>query len=553
MGWLKEIFSPYRSSEKGNGGKRRSIAQIATNRLTPSDWRTLTPLEQLLTSNYVIRERARDLEKTNDFAERFLAEFEGNVPGPNGFTFQSCVRELQQQPDKKWKWVDDTVANNKIEEAVREFSLAQNYTVTGQFTRAEAETLIARMWARDGEVFVRKVPMADAKFGMKLQILEAERCDEMLNTVNKENGNIIKMGVEIDKWRRPVAYWFRKESTSSELWGAILYAGGHDRIEAQYIDHLFYQKYPNQTRGISLLVQSMVRMKRLSDYENAVLINAEISAKKMGFFSDKLPEDPQEMLVGTKQTETDAQGNEYETGDQVMKVEAGSFEDIGAKEFHQFAPDFPTAQHKDFFTTTAKTFSAGLIAPYSSLTNDLGEATYSSERSGKMTINEMWKLRQMRFVNRFSMPSFSTFLQFGILAGAVNLPMSKIEKFNKPFFIGRRWGLIDPLKDVMADALRVEYGFTTRTQILAENGYDIEEINAELAKEQQDAEAAGIKLKFNLEVPQAAALDEQEEEKKPADGAAKKKEREEDELITLALELLMKKRRNGHTHEKATV
>jgi lambda family phage portal protein len=521
---------------------RRSITATAMNRLTPGDWRQLNPLEQLLTSNYIIRERARNLEKTNDFAERFLMEFEANVPGPMGFTFQSYVRELMQDKNKNWIWQDDELANNKIEEAFALFSKSENFSVTGQFTRAEAESMMARMWARDGEVFVRIIPMQDAKFGMKVQVLEAELVDERLNTVNSTNGNVIKMGVEIDKWRKPVAYYIRKQTTTNQLWGSIQSTGEHERIDARFVMHLFYQKYPNQTRGISLLVQSMVRMKRLSDYEEAVLINAEISAKKMGFFSDKNPEVQEDLTVGAGITETDDQGNEYDSGNQVMDVSAGSFEDIGAKEFTAFSPEFPTAQHEPFVKATSKSFSAGLGVGYSSITNDLSEASWSSDRSGKATITELWKSRQMRFVNRFSMPMFTQWLEFAIYAGSLNLPIAKFDKFNQPIFIGRRWGYIDPLKDIMADALAVEYGFTTRTQILAERGFDVKEVNAELAKEQEDVKTAGITLKFNEELAMNAATLESASSEVPVDGAAKKREIEEDQVLVRAAAYLLGKK-----------
>ncbi|MHB1051338.1 MAG: phage portal protein [Bacteroidota bacterium] len=542
---LRGAPAPVAAPKPKRSSKRAVMSQIANNRLTPAGWRNLTPLEQLLTSNYVIRERARELEKTNDFAEKFLLEFEANVPGPNGFTFQSYVRELVQVKPKVWQWQEDSLANNKIEEAFAEFSKPGNYTVTGTMGREETEALICRMWARDGEVFLRKIPFADAKFGMKLQVLEAELVDETLNTVNKTNGNIIKMGVEIDKYRRPVAYYIRKQSTASMLWGSFSYAGDHDVIPADQICHLFYQKYPNQTRGISLLVQSMVRMKRLSDYEEAVLVNAEISAKKMGFFSDKDGEAPEDLTVGAKVTETDEQGNEYDTGDQVMEVAAGSFEDIGGKQFTAFEPEFPTAQHESFFKTTTHGISAGLGASYSALTNDLGDTSYSSARVGLLNEREIWKMRQKRVINRVLNSVFESFLQFGILSGAIVLPFSKFEKFNKPVFIGRRWGWVDPLKDAMADALAVEYGFDTRTQILAEKGKDIQEVNAELAKEQADVAELGIAIKFN-ETLAKAAIDSGKED---SDGAKKSRD-EEDELLARVAQILLSRKSNGHHKEK---
>ncbi len=542
----------------------RNIAAAGTGRLM-SHWNNLSTIEQELSANWIVRERARDLERNNDFAKKFLLEFETNVPSPTGFTFQSNVTEFRQV-EKTWQKVQDVLANSKIEEALADFSLAANCTVNGQHSFAGLQKLAALQFARDGEAFIRLVPNADAKYGMQLQIIEPEAVDEFLNT-NLPNGNIIKMGVELNVWRKPVAYYVRKRTTSNELWGAMFSAGDHDRIPAEQMLHLFDQRHPNQTRGISLLVQSMVRLKRLSDYEEAVLVNAQTAASKMGFFSDKNPEMPDENVFG-KTTVTDSTGTEVENEvdegadtepeNQQMDVSAGSFEDIGAKEFTAWEPEFPNAQHEMFVNTTTHAISAGLGSDYSSITNDLGDTSYSSARVGLLDSREIWKLRQIIVVDRLLLPFFAEWLKFAILSGTLNLPMSKYDKFNKPVFVGRRWGWVDPLKDIMADALAVEYGFTTRTQILAERGQDIQEINAELAQEQADADNAGIKLKFHEKQSAPAAAqdpndddntdDQSPNQNKKSNGKRGENEIEE-RILMNALQILLKRKSNGHgTH-----
>lgn len=564
--YFKDVFTPFgvRSATPSHPSSaplnaapkrmaKRTISAASFNRLTPADWKQLSTLEQTLTSNYVIRNRARELEKTNDFAEKFLKDAEANIPGPKGFTFQSNVRELKKQKQKdgseSWIWAQDVLANTKIEEAFADFSKSPNYTVDAQTSRAATEKLLTRMWMRDGEAFVRIIPTSSAKHGCSIMILEAEAVDENLNTVNKENGNVIKMGVEIDSWRRPVAYYVRKRSTSSELWGTILSTGNHETIPASQMLHIFTKKYPNQTRGISELVQSMIRLKRLSDYEEAVLINAQISAAKMGFFSDKNPENPDELTLGAGMTETDSEGNEYTSGDQSLDVSAGSMEDIGSKEFTAFTPEFPGNQHEMVVNTTMHAVSAGLGASYAAITNDLSDTSYSSSRVGLLNERELYKMRQEVFIERISVPIFSFWELYTILSGTLNLPISKLDKFNQPVFIGRRWTWVDPLKDIMASALAIEYGLDTRTQQLAEAGKDIQEVNAELAQEQADAENAGIKLKYHESAnANAAPVDPNEDPPANKKKQQNKSEQEEieDRILMQAASILMKKKTNGH-------
>src|SRR3990172_2334830 len=73
----------------------RAFAAAAVNRLTLDQTSSTSSLEMdLISSNWLIRERARQLSKDNDYAQRFILEFRANVVGSNGFTLQSDVREL---------------------------------------------------------------------------------------------------------------------------------------------------------------------------------------------------------------------------------------------------------------------------------------------------------------------------------------------------------------------------------------------------------------------------------------------------------------------------
>jgi capsid protein len=69
--------------------------------------------------------------------------------------------------------------------------------------------------------------------------------------------------------------------------------------------------------------------------------------------------------------------------------------------------------------------------------------------------------------------------------GAIKLPPQKFEKFNKPYWIGRRWQWVDPLKDVLANAEAVKQGFKTNSQVISEQGGDIYEVYEQLKLENE--------------------------------------------------------------------
>jgi len=67
--------------------------------------------------------------------------------------------------------------------------------------------LVVEGLVRDGEVLIRHIRNADNAFGYSLQILEPDFLDEEFNTSNPDNGNRIVMGVELNNFNRPEAFW----------------------------------------------------------------------------------------------------------------------------------------------------------------------------------------------------------------------------------------------------------------------------------------------------------------------------------------------------------
>jgi len=87
------------------------------------------------------------------------------------------------------------------------------------------------------------------------------------------------MGVEIDDWQRPVAYWF----SSAE--GDYYYAGRrYTRIPAAEIIHAYLPFRAGAWRGVPWNATALVRLHMLDGYEDAALVNARAGANNVGFF-----------------------------------------------------------------------------------------------------------------------------------------------------------------------------------------------------------------------------------------------------------------------------
>lgn len=463
----------------------RAFAAAAINRAT-SDWTsTRTTIDNdIRMGNPIVRERARDLEKNNDYAKGFIRGLRNNVVGPNGFMLQMNIKNPDGTPDKS--------ANDMIEESWEDFSQKEHCSVDGQMSLRAIEDLLMIYTGRDGEGMLRPIARKQSKYGIQLQIIEPETIDERYS-VRKDNGNVVKMGVEVDKWRRPINYYLLDTKPEYELYGFLQASYDHQIIPASEILHGYDRWYANQTRGVSWMVQSMIKMRMLTSYEEAAVINARVAASKMGFLVRK-------GFEGASYTGDDKDAD----GNIITSAEPASLEQLPAgMEFQPWDPQFPNQQHEMFMKSTLKGISTGLGMAYMSLTSDLAEANYSSMRAGLLPERDNYKRIQQWFIEMYLRPLFTRWLESAMLKGQIKfpsgktLPFEKFDKFNKPVFIGRRWEWVDPLKDAQAHLMLRRAGFESPYDIAGEQGKDLEDIYSDIAEAEKLAKKYSITLSFD--------------------------------------------------------
>lgn len=460
----------------------RSFTGARSDRST-ADWlNTGTTVNRDLRGELVeLRNRARDLTKNDPYARRFTRLCRMNVVGPNGFRLQVYAKDPPSKEFPTGK--PDYVANAIMEREFALWSRRSECTMGGQLTFRGVQDLVIQTFAREGEFLVQKIFDKESRYGFRLHVLDNEMLDETLNT-KLQNGNAVRMGIEFDKWSRPIAYYFKQGDVGLETYSS--YGMSQKRIPASEIYHQFDIEYASQARGFSVLAPVMIRMRMLQKYEEAALINARIGAAKMGFFET----DPEKATgEGYSGTDVDAGGNK------ITDVEAGSFEElpVGMK-LSAWNPEFPSEQHEPFVKSMLRGVASGLGTSYNMLANDLEGVNYGSLRGGLLDERENWMAVQRWFIESFLEPVFQDWLENAMLKSAVPLPFGKFDKFNAPVWIGRRWAWIDPLKDVQAQKEAVQAGFKTRTQVIAEGGDDREDVDLELALEKASAEKLGLKL-----------------------------------------------------------
>ena len=100
------------------------------------------------------------------------------------------------------------------------------------------------------------------------------------------------------------------------------------------------------------------------------------------------------------------------------------------------------------------------------------------------------------------------FLDMAVLSGALNLPTfdTEPERYKRVKWIPRSFEWIDPIKECQANKEAVKAGFKTQTQVLMEQGYDLEEVLNARKNEVDQAEELGLNFDTNVEVANSEQL-----------------------------------------------
>jgi lambda family phage portal protein len=415
-----------------------------------------------------IRNRARDLERNNEWVRGFLRSLENNVLGEAGIQLQMRVQEADGRFDE--------LANDRIEMAWWQWGRPGRCDLSGRYSWGDLQRLALRCLARDGEVLVRMVRRRD---GLRLQVVEADLLDVDDNRL-EANGNEVRFGVELDPDRRPVAYHLLGRHPG-DLDFQNVASRARIRVPADEIIHLFRPERPDQTRGLPWLVASMQRLKMLDGYAEAELVAARTGAAKMGFL--------------TKQTPDGWTGEIDGDGNLSMDASPGTIEELPpGVSFQSWDTNHPNSGYGDFVKNCLRGVATSLGISYNTLASDLEGVNYSSIRAGLLEEREVWKAVQRFMIEHLCELVFEEWLAIELLSGRLGLPFEKMWKFNAPEFRGRRWPWVDPKKDIEASILAVAHRHRSLRDVIAENGGDIYDVLRAAKADEELAASLGLSL-----------------------------------------------------------
>lgn len=478
------------------------------NRLT-TDW-ILAGIQsadqEVRSSLKVLKARSRELGRNNPHAIRYLQLKGDNVIGEDGILLQADVRDLDGEPAQK--------VNQAIEDAWNEWCEVGICTADGRSCFQDVERTSVIEEARDGDCFIRLLPAwRNNRFGFALQLIDPDQIDvDFMEPGGFDSKgawrNEIRMGIEIDRWGRAVAFhiWTGHPSEPS----------GRDqdrtRVPADQMIHWFRPYRVGQTRGVPDFAPVLLTIKMLAGYEESELVASRIAAAKGGFFEKGIDAVNATPLPGEDGKKTFT-----------MEVEPGLFESlpVGWK-FAPWDPKHPTDAFPAFHKAMLRTIATGLGVSYNVLSQDWESTSFSSSRMDERASRPTYAVVQQSLLRHVHNQVYREWLKWAVTTGALELPTRNPRDYYRCVWRPRGWEGVDRVKDAAADAAEVELGINSRTRIAAARGRNLEDVFQELAKEQQLAAELGISIS-NDEVIRAGGRrsddDEEDDENRRRNGS----------------------------------
>lgn len=421
-----------------------------------------------------LRARSREEAQNNGYYKGFLRDLTENVVGHQGFQLISKPMDSDTEVDLE--------AKSTIERHWKIWGLrAQRPELSGMAFKQFCKLLI-RSVAQDGEVFIwERAGSTVNPYRYSVQIVEPGAIDVELEEPETANGTTIKMGIEFDRSRFPVAYHVLASERDLEFFIPPSTGRRTIRVPSDQMIHIFLHDGVWQSRGVPWIHPALMRFNQLNKYEEAELVAARAGASKMGFISDA--ED------GTGYT-GDKDEDEADEDHLIEELEPGMIGRLKAGQtFTGFNPDHPNAVFKDFVKINLRGIAAALGESYNQFSQDLEGVSFGSLRQGALSERAVYMGLQEFVIEEALDRIFSNWLEMSLRAGAITnrngrpLPIERLEKFLEHEWQPRRWEWIDPLKDATADRLQKDDLTMSRSEIIRKRGRQPVEVFQEIAAE----------------------------------------------------------------------
>ncbi len=465
--WLtnlkRYLFGGSTPTYDGIGSGRRAMA-----------WQVGNPsaIAALAYSQNELCAKSRDLIRRNAWAAAGVEAFVANAIG-TGIKPQSMLL--------------NTVQREAIQALWRDWCVDADAAGLTDFYGLQA--LACRAMLEGGECLIRlryRRPEDALAVALQLQLLEPEHLPATLNQVLR-SGNVIRAGIEFDSLGRRVAYHLYRNHPGDGAFAPMSGAGGMEivRVPASEIIHLFRPLRPGQIRGEPWLARALVKLNELDQYDDAELVRKKTAAMFAGFITRLAPEDN---LMG--EGLSDANGVSF------AGLEPGTLQILEPGEDIKFSsPADLGNSYVEFMRQQFRAVAAAMGITYEMLTGDLSQVNYSSIRAGLLEFRRRCEaLQHGVIVHQLCRPIWSAWMEQAVLEDALQLPSFAQHRRSclAVKWIPQGWQWVDPKKEFDAMLTAIRAGLLSRSEAISAFGYDAEDIDREIAADNQRADELGL-------------------------------------------------------------
>lgn len=327
---------------------------------------------------------------------------------------------------------------------------------------------VADALVTDGESLL--ILRTDAEGALRLQHVPAEQLDEAYSLELGE-GRYIAAGIEYDSDDLPVAYHFRpaRPTDQFQTFRAPV------RVDAADVIHLFRRLGAAQTRGLSWFASTILPLNELSQLLDALQINAKVQSMMAGFVVDQNGTGPNPFDQGEG-------GNPLD-----LSLEPGVMRVLPQGWDVRFSTPQQMAGAVDLVAVSLRQISAGLQIPEFLLSNDMRGVNYSSARTALVQFRAHIEAIQHTLLVPALNRIWARWQLLESLRGSNTAdPAAKAEwHFPKP-----QW--VDPESDAKATREMLDMGLISRRMAVAQLGYDVAQVDAEIAADRSRESALGL-------------------------------------------------------------
>ena len=360
----------------------------------------------------------------------------------------------------------------------------------------ELDALILRTLIIDGEVFIR-IHHPNNKYGLSFEIVDSASIDYTKRREFSYAGSIgtaIVLGVEIDRYYKPVRYYMRPGTTT------VYQAGKEEIVSADKIIHIFKKEFPQQVRGIPPLNASLDALKNLEDYRIAELLAAK-AASCVGLFYEPTGDGPR----GDFQTNQESDLAD-DKGEFMQKVEPFTASVVpygySAK---TMTPNHPNSGYDAFTKSILTQIATSLGVSYAKLLKDYSAVNYSSLREGTLDEAAYYAEQQSFLIEAWKEIEFSLFIEALAINTDVVKPSQVKDVMMNHTWICQKRGYFDPTKEVISTEREIKLGLKSPLMIMEENGLDPDEVMRSWKLYEDMCKNYGVKFDVSDEEKSSAA------------------------------------------------